>query len=53
METIFLDDKLLVVRLATEKLDAIAEQTAREGWKWFESISPSMRAVAAIRGSRP
>ncbi len=36
-DAIFLDDKPLVVRLATEKLEAIAEQTrSDEGWKWFE-----------------
>ena len=36
-DAIFLDDKPLVVRLATEKLEAIAEQTrVVEGWKWFE-----------------
>jgi hypothetical protein len=36
-DAIFLDDKPLVVTLATQKLEAIAEQTrAAEGWKWAE-----------------
>jgi ParB family chromosome partitioning protein len=36
-DAVFLDDKPLVVTLATRKLEAIAEQTrAAEGWKWAE-----------------
>ena len=36
-DAIFLDDKPLVVRLATAKLEAVAEETRGiEGWKWFE-----------------
>jgi ParB family chromosome partitioning protein len=36
-DAVFLDDKPLVVRLATEKLEAVAEETrSHEGWKWFE-----------------
>ena len=36
-DAIFLDDKPLVVRLATAKLEAIAEETrSNEGWKWSE-----------------
>ena len=36
-DAIFLDDKPLVIRLATARLEAIAEETrSQEGWKWFE-----------------